>query len=46
MKILVDACAWSLALRRSETADCGLVEELTELIAEHEQSNLVRRHCG
>ena len=34
MKILVDTCVWSLALRRSETAERRLVEELTELVAE------------
>ncbi|OGQ88990.1 MAG: twitching motility protein PilT [Deltaproteobacteria bacterium RIFOXYD12_FULL_56_24] len=34
MKILVDTCVWSLALRRNETAEHALVEELTELVAE------------
>ena len=34
MKILVDTCVWSLALRRNETPERGLVEELTELVAE------------
>ncbi|MHB8151052.1 MAG: type II toxin-antitoxin system VapC family toxin [Desulfobulbia bacterium] len=34
MKILVDTCVWSLALRRNEAAKHALVEELTELIAE------------
>ena len=34
MKILVDTCVWSLALRRNEKAKHALVEELTELVAE------------
>ncbi|MBU4176641.1 MAG: type II toxin-antitoxin system VapC family toxin [Desulfurivibrionaceae bacterium] len=34
MKILVDTCVWSLALRRNETDKHALVEELTELVAE------------
>jgi len=34
MKILVDTCVWSMALRRHEAAERGLVEELTELVAE------------
>jgi predicted nucleic acid-binding protein len=34
MKILVDTCVWSLALRRNEAAERALVEELTELVTE------------
>ena len=34
MKILVDTCVWSLALRHNQTTKRALVEELTELVAE------------
>jgi len=34
MKIIVDTCIWSLALRRNESRRSGYVEELTELIQE------------
>lgn len=34
MKILVDTCIWSLALRRTEAIAPTLVEELAELVAE------------
>lgn len=34
MKIIVDTCVWSLALRRSESKSSYLVDELSELIAE------------
>lgn len=34
MKVLVDTCVWSLALRRTEAAAPALVEELTELVGE------------
>ena len=34
MKIIVDTCIWSLALRRNDSASSYLVEELTELISE------------
>jgi predicted nucleic acid-binding protein len=34
VKVLVDACVWSMALRRSETSRGREVEELAELIKE------------
>ncbi|RJX30045.1 MAG: PIN domain nuclease [Desulfurivibrio sp.] len=34
MKIIVDSCIWSLALRRNEAKSSSLVDELSELIAE------------
>ena len=34
MKIIVDTCVWSLALRRNEPKSSSLVEELSELISE------------
>jgi len=34
MKIIVDTCIWSLALRRNESRQSRYVEELTELIQE------------
>jgi len=34
MKIIVDTCIWSLALRRNDPGASYLVEELTELISE------------
>lgn len=34
MKIIVDTCIWSLALRRNESNSSCLVDELAELIAE------------
>lgn len=34
MKVLVDACIWSLALRRGASKDHHLVKELSELIKE------------
>jgi hypothetical protein len=34
MKVLVDACIWSLALRRGASKDHRLVKELSELIKE------------
>lgn len=34
MKVLVDTCVWSLALRRNEAVASALVEELAELVAE------------
>jgi predicted nucleic acid-binding protein len=34
MRVLVDTCVWSLALRREQTEQTGIVQELTELISE------------
>ena len=34
MKIIVDTCVWSLALRRNESKSSCLVDELSELISE------------
>jgi hypothetical protein len=34
MKIIIDTCVWSLALRRNEPESNGYVEELKELIKE------------
>ena len=34
MKIIIDTCVWSLALRRNESQSNGRVEELKELIKE------------
>jgi len=34
MKIIVDTCVWSLALRRNESKSSNLVDELSELISE------------
>lgn len=34
MKIIIDTCVWSLALRRNEPQDNGYVKELKELINE------------
>jgi predicted nucleic acid-binding protein len=34
MKIIVDTCVWSLALRRNESKSSYLVDELSELISE------------
>jgi len=34
MKIIVDTCIWSLALRRDKSNDSGFVKELRELIRE------------
>ena len=34
MKIIIDTCVWSLALRRNETQDNEYVGELKELINE------------
>ena len=34
MKVLVDTCIWSLALRRAHKQDSQIVQELTELISE------------
>ncbi|HHD63153.1 MAG TPA: PIN domain nuclease, partial [Desulfobulbaceae bacterium] len=34
MKIIIDTCVWSLALRRSEPQENAYVTELTELIKE------------
>ena len=34
MKIIIDTCVWSLALRRNEPQSNGYVEELKELIKE------------
>jgi len=34
MKVLVDTCVWSLALRREQTEQTGIVQELAELISE------------
>ncbi len=34
MKVIVDTCIWSLALRRNEPSPNGYVAELTELIKE------------
>ena len=34
MKVLVDTCVWSLALRREQTVQTGIVQELSELISE------------
>ncbi|MBI5557681.1 MAG: PIN domain-containing protein [Deltaproteobacteria bacterium] len=34
MKIIVDTCVWSLALRRNESQSSYLVDELSELISE------------
>jgi len=34
MKVIVDTCIWSLALRRDESKSNDLVDELSELISE------------
>jgi len=34
MKIIIDTCVWSLALRRNEPQSNGYVEELKELVKE------------
>ncbi|MGV1098570.1 type II toxin-antitoxin system VapC family toxin [Thiovibrio sp. JS02] len=34
MKIIVDTCIWSFALRRNESKSSNLVDELSELISE------------
>jgi len=34
MKVIVDTCVWSLALRRNESKSSDLVDELSELISE------------
>lgn len=34
MKVIVDTCIWSLALRRNTNRSCQLVDELKELISE------------
>jgi hypothetical protein len=34
MKIIVDTCIWSLALRRNESSQSNFIEEFAELISE------------
>ena len=36
MRVLVDTCVWSLALRRAESARCPEVPELKRLITSHQ----------